>query len=151
MKSHSPYNQASVRLNEYLKAHRLKPTFERDLILQTIAQIPHPVSPTEIAEEVKVHHISRSTVYNTFKLFCLARILSAITSDNSVGQVRYELCSDKSNSIQMVCTRCGRTVAIHDKTLTHLISQKKYNNFNYSHFTLTVKGECKVCRKIKGT
>ena len=151
MKNESTYQQALSRLNAYLAEQNLKPTYERAFILQTICQTDHAITPAEITQLVKDHNISRSTVYNTIHLFCLARILCCISGQDGAGGVKYELCSDKPNRFRMICTRCGREAELHDKSLQNLISSKKYTNFNFRHFSLYVYGECKVCRKKSAT
>ena len=148
MKSLTSYNHALARLNTFIAEHKGKPSLEREKILQTICRIGTSVTPAEIIQIMKTENISRSTVYNTFKLFVLARILFPVGRADKAG-VRYELCYDKPNHIQMICSNCGRKTEIRDTALQTQICNKKYTNFNFRHFTLYIYGECNVCRKRK--
>lgn len=147
MKNDTTFAHIEAQLNTYLNEHRLKPSWERTTILHCICQNRHPVTPPEIAEQVKAQRISRATVYNTFKILCLARILYATNKDVGSRSVRYELAGDKPNRIQMICRRCSRVVELKDTLIQNQIMTKRYVNFTPQQFSLYIYGECKTCRK----
>jgi Fur family peroxide stress response transcriptional regulator len=137
------------RLQDYADGHKLRVSSERRLLLRYIYEQHKPVQPAEIEEIAAAEHISRATVYNTLKLFVRANILRHVYAEGNGRQVRYELVDVRHNRMEMRCLRCGRVVKLQDAAISDLIAAKRYSNLNYSHYTLCVYGECKLCRKAK--
>ena len=147
MKSTSEIAEAEARLLEYANRHKLRISAERKTLLRYICGQKRPVAPAEIEAVAAQEHISRATVYNTLKLFTTANILRRAEQESGARNVRYEPVDTRHNRMEMRCLRCGRLVKIQDAAISDLIAAKKYSNFNYSHYSLCVYGECKLCRK----
>lgn len=140
------FDQSLERLNAYLDTHALKHSPERERLLKHICQQQRLFATSDLLEWSKDDHISRATVYNTMRVLVAAEILHATVKVNG-HKLQYRLFCDRQNHIQMICTRCGRTVNLNDALLHNMIVNKKYNNFNLKHYTLFVYGECKTCRR----
>ena len=84
---------------------------------------------------------------NALNLFVMARILHANTRQRGRAATEYELITDRTSRMQIICTKCGRVSNITDKAMVRLVAEKKYSNFEWHHFSLFVYGECKVCRQ----
>lgn len=143
------YDSALLKMNQYIEEHRLKSTQEREIILKHICRLQHPVTTAEMVEIMEKEHICRATVYNTMKLLTQANVLIEQYLQTSVRSKVYQLHTERQSQIQMLCTRCGRVVNLKDEMLSSIISNKKYNNFNFRRYALFVYGECKSCRRKK--
>jgi Fe2+ or Zn2+ uptake regulation protein len=150
MKALNDLAEAENRLEEYASANGMRMSVERKFILRHICQQKHPVTSAELERAAKEANISRATVYNTLRLLVSARIVQQVPQLEGVRRVEYRLAGARQNRMEMRCTRCGRLVKIKDTAISDLIAAKRYSNFNFSHYTLCVYGECKLCRRRTG-
>lgn len=147
MKTSVELQEAEAMFMEYASLHKMRMSSERRDILRFIFEQKRPVAPAEAEEFAAREHISRATVYNTLKLLVRANVLRRVQQDGNARIVQYEPVGWRHNRMEMRCMRCGRVVKIQDAAISDLIAAKRYSNFNYSHYTLCVYGECKLCRK----
>ena len=136
-------------MSEYINAHQMRHTPERNIVLQGIVNIGNPFSVNELIENLKSAYISEATVYNTLKLLIAANIVRALPKQFCSRTTTYELLSGNNTYMSFVCKRCGRVVEFRDKALEERIGAHKYSNFNFQHYSLYVYGMCKVCRRLK--
>lgn len=148
-KTDDTYLRCLDQLLRYQEGHGLHHTPERDTILKVIIEHAVPFSPKELVTWLEGMHISRATVYNTLDLLVSAHILHCLRQQMNTKQVQYELALAHTNYIQMICTRCGRTVELRDAAIRNVVENRRYSNFIEQHFSLYVYGVCKVCRRIK--
>ena len=147
MKTSVEFQEAEARLMEYASQHKMRVSSERRVILRFICEKRRPVTPAETEEFAAQEHISRATVYNTLRLLVRAAVLRRVQQDGNARLIQYEPVGSRHNRMEMVCMRCGRVVRMQDAAISDLVAAKRYSNFNYSHYTLCVYGECKLCRK----
>ena len=143
------YKAAQERLNAYVREHSLRDSKVRNMVFEQVFLLPHPFSAEQLTNACAVERISKGTVYNTLNLLVDAGILQTI--DRQLGQLakEYEIAVVQTSSMEMVCSRCGRKVKIQDKAITRMLRERTYANFIMKNFSLTVYGECKVCRSKK--
>ena len=143
------YEKASGVLDEYIREHQLRHTYERERLLKIIAEINKPVFTVhDMEDKRKEAHISVPTMYNSLNLFVSARILYRLERTRGVTVEQYKWALDAKNSMRVICTRCGREANFNDKALLRIISERKYANFIPAHFSLYVYGVCKTCRRL---
>ena len=149
MTSLERYENALAVLDEYIRTHNLRHTIERERLLKIIAELNKPLfSVHDLDAKRKEEHISLPTLYNSLGLFVSARILYKLERTQGVISEQYKWALDAKNSMRVICTRCGREAAFNDKALQQIVQNRKYANFIPAHFTLTVYGVCKTCRRL---
>lgn len=149
MTSVERYEKALAVLNEYISAHHLRHTIEREQLLKIMAEINSPVFTVhQLDAKRQEAHISLPTLYNSLRLFVSARILYRLERTHGVTVEQYKWALDPKNSMRVICTRCGREAPFNDKALINLINTRKYANFVPAHFSIYVYGVCKTCRRL---
>lgn len=127
---------------EYLQKFGIKPSLQRIAIVEYLME--NRIHPT--AEDIynalyiKVPTLSKTTVYNTLKLFCeQGAVLSLFIDDKNV---RFDI--DTSCHAHFQCNRCNKVfdIPVADKTLL----QKQVENFVVTEAHLYYKGYCKACK-----
>ena len=147
--SSKTHNAALKQLNAYLKAHEMRPSKVRNMVLAQICSMPQPFTAEQLVEACQAERISVGTVYNALNLFVLAQILQMHDRQRGRMASEYEVIIGTAMRMQVVCTKCGRVTEVHDQAIERLIKERKYTNFNLQHVSLFVYGECKLCRKQK--
>lgn len=149
MTSVERYEKALAVLNEYISAHNMRHTLERETLLKFMAEVNKPIFTVhDIDAKRKDAHISLPTLYNSLNLFVSARILYKLDRTKGVQVEQYKWALDAKNSMRVICTRCGREANFTDQALLRIIRDRKYANFIPAHFSLYVYGVCKTCRRL---
>ena len=112
-----------VLIFDYLREHRTHPTVEE------IYTALSPIAPT----------LSKTTVYNTLRLFCQQGITKIITIEDQ--QARFDGCIEEHG--HFLCKKCG---GIFDFDL-ELPNQKGLQDFKVDTKDVYFTGECSNCRK----
>ncbi len=147
----SGYKQASRRLGQYIAAHGMRVSMERQILLRMFCTGRRKWTVAELVSQAEKEHICRATVYNALRVLTEAEIIRVCSPAGASRKTEYELNETGQNRIRMICTKCGRQTELKDTGIARLVGEKKYSNFVMSRFELTVYGECKVCRKMKAT
>lgn len=141
------YDEAVVKLDEYLAANRMRRTPERYTILRQICKFPAQFTAEQLrilcSDELT---IARATVYNTIQLFLDAGILLYAPRYAGSKEQSYELNFAKESVLMFHCTSCGRESTFSDKSVTTSVMMHRYSNFVPGNYTLNVFGVCKHCR-----
>lgn len=144
-----PYEEALRRLNDYIETHDMRHTPEREMVLNEICDMPQPFTADQLTERCKPLRLTQGTVYNTLKLFVVARILHSFIREAGRSATQYELAVGTKSSVFMVCTRCGRSVELRDKAaFEHIVAMRRYSNFVPESYSMRIYGHCKLCRRI---
>ena len=117
------------------------------MILEQVCALPQPFTADRLVKACAAQRISVGSVYNALNLFVTARILHASIRQRGRAATEYELMTDNTVRMQVVCRKCGRKTDFNDKAIARLVQERKYSNFNPQHFSLLVYGECKICRR----
>lgn len=140
------YRKAYEQLCAYMDEHGLRYTAERFSILSSICTLQR-FTVDDLRYSLSGITISRATVYNTLELMEKAGIIRHIEKEYGVRAGQYELSFLKASSVQIICQRCGRISEIKDSTISRMLADKKFTNFNPERFSLYIYGHCKVCRR----
>lgn len=129
-------------VSEYLSDHNIKPSYQRIRILEYLLKYKnHPTVDTIYSALVKeIHILSKTTVYNTLKLFAEKGIVLIINIEDN--ETRF----DASTSLHghFKCTRCVKVFDF-DVNLTDL-NFEKIEDFEINETHVYLKGVCKKCK-----
>lgn len=141
------YKAAQEVLDAYVRTHDMRPSRVRNMVLEQVCLLKQPFTADQLAQACLAERITKGTVYNALKLFIEIDLLHATKRQCGLSATEYELTTANSNRLQIICVKCGRVADITDLAITRLVTERKYSNFNMQHFSLSVYGECKICRR----
>lgn len=128
-------------ISEYLLKNHIKPSYARIKILEyLVVKDTHP-TVEEIYRALinEIPTLSKTTVYNTLKLFMEADIARIITIEEN--EARYD--ADIGNHGHFKCNECGK---IYDFRIeTDEIGVGELKNFKISEKSVYYKGICQEC------
>lgn len=143
------YEKALAVLDEYIREHNMRHTIEREQLLKFVAEINKPLFTIhDLDSKRQEAHISLPTLYNSLELFVSARILYKLERTKGVISEQYKWALDAKDAMRIICTRCGREAHFTDKAIQQIVQNRKYANFVPAHFSLTIYGVCKTCRRL---
>lgn len=134
-----------VEPDKVLVAHGIRPSRQRRAILAFLVE--HPVHPT--AEDVyralykRIKTLSRTTVYNTLRLFCSRGAAQMITLEEN--EMRFDARTTPHGHFK--CVHCGK---IFDFVCGDIFPESLKNlpsGFSPKDAQLYVHGLCKDCQK----
>ena len=141
------YEEAERRLERYIGSHNLRHTMERYTILRFACELNSPFTAEQIINLATEKNISKGTVYNTLALLVSARILWCLGRKGL--KTEYEMATNGEKiRMQIQCIRCGRVSTVKDTAIEDIVRSKRFNNFNYSHYSMYIYGTCKVCKSL---
>lgn len=132
------------RVVETLTAHGLKPSLQRVAILDYLqSHNTHPtVDDVYKALSPKIPTLSKTTVYNTLRLFAGHRVAQMLTMDE------HRVCYDGVTQphVHFVCKVCGRIYDIDDRRAPELKAEHENVDGNEAdEVQLFYKGVCAAC------
>lgn len=131
------------KAQEYLQSYAIKPSLQRIAIVEYLMQ--NRIHPT--ADEIynalykKVPTLSKTTVYNTLKLFVEQKALLALVIDDK--NVRFDI--DTSCHAHFQCCCCNKVLDIPVKQ-SELLQIRQIEDLLITESHLYYKGYCKDCR-----
>lgn len=141
------YNfKMDIKINpqEYLQSYGIKPSLQRIAIMEYL--IENRIHPTveDIYEAlyIKVPTLSKTTVYNTIKLFVEQGAVLALVIDDK--NVRFDI--DTSSHAHFQCYGCNKVFDIPVRD-AELLQIRQIDNFLVTESHLYYKGYCKNCRE----
>lgn len=135
----------SVNLSGKLQEHNIKPSHQRLQILSfIITNQCHPtIDQIYSALHIELPTLSKTTIYNTLKIFSEAGLVQEITIENN--EVRYDI-NTKSHG-HFKCKLCGN---IYDFNINiDKILAEGLNDFQIETKNVYYKGICKECLENK--
>ena len=128
-------------VGEYLKNHGVKPSFQRIKIFEYLFQ--HNNHPTVEAIFKKlvgtIPTLSKTTVYNTLKLFIDKNIAKIVNIEDN--ETRYD--ADTSVHGHFKCKKCDE---IYDFYVDlNNVNIKEMENFSINEYHIYLKGICNKC------
>ncbi|MBN1445504.1 MAG: transcriptional repressor [Candidatus Omnitrophica bacterium] len=114
-----------MKIFEYLVKNRTHPTVE-DIYRYLSSRIPT---------------LSKTTIYNTLKVFVDKKIISQVTVEEK--EVRYDF--SEGAHLHFKCKKCGELYDIFHKC--SLLDEKEIDGHSVDEHHLYLKGLCKNCRK----
>lgn len=136
----------SISVHKYLIQYGIKPSVQRTAIMDfLIHNRIHPtVDDIYNALYVSMPTLSKTTVYNTLKLFSGQGALQSLVIDEK--NVRFDI--DISNHAHFLCLECGKVYDVPVKDIT-CVDIKEIGGFSVSEVHLYYKGCCEGCGKNK--
>lgn len=127
------------KIDEYLKKNDVKPSYQRIKILEyLIHNRNHPTVDMIYKELVnEIPTLSKTTVYNTLKLFVDKKLVSLISIEDN--ETRYD--ADTSFHGHFKCRKCNEVYDIK----TEMPVLKDIDDFQIDEYHLYLKGICKKC------
>ena len=130
------------KLSEYLEKEGIHPSYHRLKILEYLhAQRTHPTVDMiykDLSKEIPT--LSKTTVYNTLKLFLSKGIVQELTIEEK--EVRYD--ADTTQHAHFKCLECGR---VYDIILEVPTLDETIEGHNVQECHVYLKGVCKDCLK----
>ena len=130
---------------EYLMQHGVKPSVQRLAVMEYL--LDHRTHPS--AEEIhtalvsKIPTLSKTTVYNTLKLFMELRL---VLRHRFQGATKYEACYNNGSHSHQVCTICGKVVEIKVPEINAAINDLRLKRFRKDGYSLYIYGVCSACQ-----
>ncbi len=134
-----------MNIQNYLKEHGVKPSYQRIKVFEYLyREMSHPTVDeiyTSLVESIPT--LSKTTVYNTLKLFVDKNITSTLTIEDN--EVRYDAMVEEHAHFK--CESCGN---IYDVDVDYSgLSFKKMDGFEVDATSIHLKGKCKKCLTLK--
>lgn len=128
---------------KYLQQYGIKPSVQRIAIMEyLLANHIHPtVDDIYNALYQSIPTLSKTTVYNTLKIFVEQKAVNALVIDEK--NVRYDI--DISCHAHFQCCKCGKVFDVSIKD-DGLLQVKKIEEMVVTERHLYYKGYCKACR-----
>lgn len=132
------------RFADLLLCHGIKPTANRIIIVEALADADRPLSMTEL--EDKVESIDKSNVFRCLNTFREHHLVHTI--EDGGDSVRYELClstdegHDDDMHVHFYCEQCHKTFCLPDTPVPSVNLPEGYvmDSVNY-----VIKGMCAHC------
>ena len=131
-----------VTAQDYLAKYGIKPSVQRIAIMEYLmAHRTHPNTDEIYTVLIKwMPTLSKTTVYNTLKLFTEQGVLTALGIDDR--NIRYDI--DISDHAHFICLGCGKVYDIPVEHLDKLIVRGE-EELTITEIHLYYKGYCKLC------
>ena len=131
-------------VEKYLVEHGIKPSFQRISIMDYLRTHPTHPSVETIYNDLspRIPTLSKTTVYNTLKLFVEHGAALMLTIDEKTTHFD----GDLSNHAHFFCLGCGQ---IHDIEMDACLREKASESdlFTITETHLYYKGYCRNCRE----
>ena len=129
------------KIKDYLEKHGIKPSVQRLSIYNYLYKNRnHPTVDTiYMALAPEIDTLSKTTVYNTLKLFVAKGVAIVVTIEDN--EVRYD--ADTSVHGHFKCKNCGD---LFDFAVVNEMQSKGLEGFLVDEYHLNLKGYCKVCK-----
>ena len=139
--SEKAYQSDVTELKKILRSHSIQPSHHRLQVLSYLKN--HRVHPTAdmIYQHIsaKIHTLSKTTVYNTLKIFSEKGIVREL----NIGEheLRYDI--NVEPHAHFKCVKCGKLFDVFDKTL--LPDREMVDGHIVSKIDVYLQGTCKEC------
>ena len=143
------FQDAKIVLEEYLKAHGMRRTSEREAILEKVFSTDAHFYVDALHEALTLDglHVSLSTVYAAVQLFLEIGLVRRHQFGNQPAQYERVLQGVTESHLHLVCTSCGRVRAVKDHQISRQLNALKYSTFKSEFFSLYIYGLCSWCQK----
>ncbi|MBN1253643.1 MAG: transcriptional repressor [Bacteroidales bacterium] len=128
-------------IGDYLKENEIKPSFQRIKVFEYLVdKMNHPTVDMIYKELVNdIPTLSKTTIYNTLKLFVEHKIVSVVNIEDN--ETRYD--ADVSNHGHFKCSKCGKLYDFNYENSN--LSIKNLQNFKIEKTHLYLNGICVNC------
>lgn len=140
-------HELKERVYRRLVQHKVRPTVQRVAIMEYL--LTHATHPT--AEEIynalchKISTLSKTTVYNTLRLFADNKAAQILTIDDH--HVCYD--GDIRPHVHFICKECGRVIDLFDEEAPQMKSPINIGGNIVTEKQIYYKGICSDCATDK--
>lgn len=130
-----------TNISSYLAQNNIKPSFQRIKVFEYLTEhMNHPtvdVIYQSLAPQIPT--LSKTTVYNTLKLFSKKGIVNTITIEDN--EVRFDVVTHEHAHFK--CNICNSIFDINIEELK--LNEQQLSNFSLDTTHVYIKGTCKLC------
>lgn len=132
-------------ISDYLKENNIKPSYQRMKIFEYLVNNKNHPTVDKIYQNLigEISTLSKTTIYNTLKLFAEKKIVQVITVEEK--ETRYD--TDMSLHGHFKCKKCGEVYDIRIKEVKEF--DKELDGFEVEEEHVYFKGICKKCLRNK--
>ena len=132
---------SKINVEAYLKEHGIKPSYQRIRIFEYLIRHKNHPNVDAIYQELSkdIPTLSRTTVYNTMKLFMEKKIVQLISIEDT--ETRYDAEVEAHGHFK--CTICGSIYDVHADLAEMKVEGLDTFRINETH--LYFKGVCDQC------
>jgi len=133
--------------SEILLKHGIKPTANRLLVFETMKNIGHTFSLSDMEDELL--SMDKSTIFRTLVLFLESNLIHSV--EDGSGSLKYCVCHNNGDCspdefhCHFYCEECQRTLCLED-VHTPIIDVPEGYTVREANYLL--KGICSECKKI---
>ncbi len=130
---------------DFLKSHGISPSVQRlEILTFLLVTKTHP-SVDEIYGALKddIPTLSKTTVYNTLKLFQKSELIQSITIDSK--EERFDIAVKKH--AHFLCSKCGEIEDVDDSIISEVLNVSLVNENKVDFSMVNFIGVCKGCLK----
>lgn len=129
---------------EVLKSHGIKPSLQRLKILDYLDNNSNHPTVDNIYRDLEesMPTLSRTTVYNTLKLFVEKGLMRALNIDD--GEQRFDYRTDQHAHFK--CLDCGKILDVEATIKLH----QELVGYSIADDFMLIQGWCDVCNKKRG-
>ncbi len=130
------------RSTEHLREHGISPSYPRKRILEYLVEKHNHPTVSRIYLDLvdEIPSLSKTTVYNTLKLFCEQRIAEEITIEGN--EKRYDLFNPRQHA-HFRCDICGELFDI--ELETPVASASSLRGYSVRQQSIHFSGTCPAC------
>lgn len=145
MKEDNSLENIKEIFTNFLVENKQRKTPERFHILEVIYGSEGHFDADSLYNQMKSNYrVSLATVYNTLELLTKCNLVIKHQFGDNIAQ--YEKTFGMGIHHHLVCTNCGKIKEFSDRNIKKAIQNKKFTNFEPSHYTLYIYGLCKKCK-----
>lgn len=139
----------AANFRDLCRSHRLVATHQRQVIYETVMNLPGHPSPEAIYAEVrgKIPSISLATVYKNIQTFLHSGILKKVSTYHGALRVEPNLAPHH----HVVCVRCKSIMDVdEDKIEPIRLRQRLPRGFKVTRIAVDILGVCESCASARG-
>lgn len=132
-------------MDNHLEMRNHRKTPERYAILDAVYSMEGHFSLDELDRKLEetAFRVSRTTLYNTMKLFIR---LGIVIRYRSLDRTEYGASYDDNNHCRQFCTVCGKVTEVTLPQVNDTIMDAKLRRFRKEGFSLYIYGICSSCQ-----
>ncbi len=133
----------TTKINSYLKSHDIKVSYQRAQIYKYLLKYKNHPTVDMIYKALinDIPSLSKTTIYNTLKLFVDKKLVNVINIEDN--ETRYD--ADTTFHGHFKCKKCNK---IYDIRLEKPMIID-FENYSVDEYHFYIKGVCSECNKIK--
>ena len=135
----------NARIEEQLKSHNIRPSYQRVRIYEYVQTMKnHPTIDVVYSSLVpEIPTLSKTTIYNTLKLFVDAGIMQPVTIEDH--EIRYD--ADTTPHIHFKCIECGGIIDVFIPGQNNWLPSRIPSGYEVREQHLYARGLCPECRE----